>query len=91
MSEEHDNRTPTSPPTESPAPEKAAESPQPEKAVAPAKKKDLLIIKDLLEDGKIKPIIDKTFSMEQASEAHRYIEEGKKKGSVLLTMKKERQ
>jgi len=39
---------------------------------------------DLLEKGALKPILDRTFPMSDAAEAHRYIEEGKQFGKVVL-------
>lgn len=45
---------------------------------------DLLLIKDLVESGVIHPVIDRCFPLSQASEAHRYVESGQKKGSVVL-------
>jgi NADPH:quinone reductase-like Zn-dependent oxidoreductase len=47
---------------------------------------DLIFIRELIEDGKIKPAIRRRYPLEQAAEAHRYLETGQRKANVVLTV-----
>ncbi len=51
------------------------------------KRKDLIVLKTMAEEEKIKPVIGRTFWMEQMAQAHRYVETGHKRGSAVILVR----
>jgi NADPH2:quinone reductase len=54
--------------------------------MAPDRVADLVFLKELLEAGKLRPVIDRCYPLEQTAEAHRYADTGHKRGSLVITL-----
>jgi len=52
----------------------------------PEKSRDLIFLKEHVEEGRIYTLMDRTYSMDQVAEAYRYVDSGHKKGNVVITL-----
>jgi len=50
---------------------------------------DLLVLKDLIESGKVTPVVDKTYALREAAEAIRYLDEGHARGKLVLSVRRD--
>jgi NADPH:quinone reductase-like Zn-dependent oxidoreductase len=54
--------------------------------MAGAKKEDLVFVNDLLETGKVAPVIDRRYTLGEVAEAIRYLEAGHARGKIIFTV-----
>ena len=52
--------------------------------VAEESKANILFLRDLVENGTIRPFIDRYYDFEDIAEAHRYVDSGRKRGSLVV-------
>ena len=55
--------------------------------IARYKKEDVLLLKELIEEGRYRPVIDRRYQLEQVVDATKYVESGQKTGNVVLTVR----
>jgi NADPH:quinone reductase-like Zn-dependent oxidoreductase len=54
--------------------------------IAKVDKDDLVVLKELVQSGKVAPVIDRTYPLSEAAEAIRYVETRRARGKVLITV-----
>ena len=55
--------------------------------IAKTLKADLTVLRDLMQEGKVTPVIDRQYPMSETAEALRYLEEGHARGKIVITLK----
>jgi NADPH:quinone reductase-like Zn-dependent oxidoreductase len=55
--------------------------------LATERKENLVFLKEIIETGMFRPVIDRHFPIEQIAEAHKYVDNGHKKGNIAITVK----
>lgn len=53
---------------------------------AAARRRDLLLLNELLEAGAVRPVIDRCYPLAEMAAAHRYVASGRKRGNVVITV-----
>ena len=54
--------------------------------LAQQNKADLTVLHELIETGKVTPVVDRAYPLAQAADAIRYLEQGHAKGKVIVTI-----
>lgn len=54
--------------------------------MAQLRRDDLVVLKELIEAGKVTPVLDRTYPLNEAAEAIRYLESGHARGKVVVTV-----
>jgi NADPH:quinone reductase-like Zn-dependent oxidoreductase len=55
-------------------------------SISPLAREDLLLLRDLIESGEYRAVVDRTYPLEDVAEAHRYVDSWQKTGNVVLTL-----
>ena len=54
--------------------------------IAQFNKKDMMVLADLMQSGKVTPVIDRTYKLSETADALRYLEQGHARGKVVVTV-----
>jgi len=54
--------------------------------IAQFNKKDMMVLADLMQSGKVRPVIDRTYKLNETADALRYLEQGHARGKVVITL-----